>query len=467
MIKKLCVLAAFCCLATACADSDSSNDVSTDAVCGNGKVESGEVCDTKSTESTEPLTCDKFDDSKKWKEGGAAKCSSDCKKIEVGTCVEEAGKPDALCGNGKIDADKGEVCDTKSTEPLTCDKFDDSKKWKEGGAAKCSSDCKKIEVGTCVEDSENPDPGDGGDFVANVKPNPGPETKCNDGKHEAGEVCDPAFAYADYDGVAKECIVSDGKCVFKYREGLDNCGNGTVDDAEECDDGNRANGDGCSNKCKKEEGKCLVQNGTVGNVLLVVDGDTLKIVITDDGNKDHAESNAVTVRMHGVDSPECNKKLTPSEVKPSYSAHACDPDTYSDYSNKEKNEKGGYEASQFVKNLVFSEENKGKVLVECETRSAADPTCLVDATGGRYLAYIKVKKDGKLVDLGEELVRAGYGMAYTDFTSQRIDTYCAAEKDAVEKKAGVWSYGASFDDVVNDNFNDYKKSWLLADDHCK
>lgn len=311
------------------------------------------------------------------------------------------------------------------------------------------------------------------DFVVNVKPNPGPETRCGDGKHEAGEVCDPAYngQYSDRKGNLKTCIATDkGKCVFETDTGKDkdfNCGNGTLDPGEGCDDGNTANGDGCSSSCTTETDTCIIKNGTVGQVLLVVDGDTLKIRITDDGNAGKKASKALTVRMHGIDSPECLKAQTVSSVDPSYKANSCDKGQSKDYSNKEKNERGGYEAGEFVKSLVFSEENEGKIFVECETRSATDATCLTDATNNRFLAYIKVRSGGKIVDLAEETVRAGYAMAYTDFTSQRTAVYCAAEKEAIAAKTGVWKYGDTFKKVVEDNFNADKNRWLLDAKHCK
>ena len=471
MFKKLSVFVAICCLATACDDSDSNDSPKAEPVCGNSVVEEGEVCDTK---AAEPLMCDKFDANKTWKAGGAAKCSADCKKIELGTCVEDTTTPEpaSACGNGTVDVDKGEVCDTKATESLTCDKFDANKTWKAGGTAACSADCKKIEQGTCVEDTTTPDQPGEVDFVVNVTPNPGPETRCNDGKHEAGEVCDPAYngQYSDRNGNLKTCIATDeGKCVFRTEDatGKDNCGNGTLDPGEGCDDGNTANGDGCSSSCTTETDTCIIKNGTIGQVLLVVDGDTLKIRITDDGNADKKASKALTVRMHGIDSPECLKAQTVSSVDSSYKANSCDIEQSKDYSNKEKNERGGYEAGEFVKSLVFSEENEGKIFVECETRSATDATCLTDATNNRFLAYIKVRSGGKIVDLAEETVRAGYAMAYTDFTSQRTSAYCAAEKEAIAAKAGVWNYGDTFKNVVKDNFNADKNRWLLDANHCK
>ena len=416
MLKKLSVFVAICCLATACDDSDSNDSPKAEPVCGNSVVE------------------------------------------------------------------EGEVCDTKAAEPLTCDKFDANKTWKAGGAAKCSADCKKIEQGTCVEDTTTPDQPS---YVVTVTPNPGPETRCDDGKHEAGEVCDPAFGYVDttkQERPKKTCIVTaEGKCVFKTEDGINNCGNGTLDWREECDDGNTANGDGCSKKCKIEpDTVCKMKNGVRAQVLLVTDGDTLKINVIDDGDHKCALSNGsvLTVRMHGIDSPECLKADSNTSVEGvKYTAPTCDFAQSTNFSDKNKNEKGGYDiykyleeaydAGEFVKNLIYSDENKGEITINCETRSATDATCLTDATGYRYLAYVTLKKDGQDVDLAKETVRAGYAMAYTDFTSQRIDAYCAAEKEAIAAKAGVWNYGDTFKKVVEDNFNADKNRWLLDAKHCK
>lgn len=41
-----------------------------------------------------------------------------------------------------------------------------------------------------------------------------------------------------------------------YQESGPRCGNGFVDEGEECDDGNTINGDGCSSECKPEGGQC-------------------------------------------------------------------------------------------------------------------------------------------------------------------------------------------------------------------
>lgn len=128
--------------------------------CGNRIKDSGEVCD-KGDET--PIACSEFDKTKDWKEGGAAKCSDDCESIEQGTCEEV--ETEAVCGDG-IWSVPSEACDKAAETP--CLLFDPSKKWKDGGVAHCSDDCKTLSIGTCVE----------------------AEAECGDGYKNGAEVCD-------------------------------------------------------------------------------------------------------------------------------------------------------------------------------------------------------------------------------------------------------------------------------------
>ena len=366
-----------------------------------------------------------------------------------------------LCGNGTVE--DGEQCDDANTT--------------DGDG--CSSTCMKelIVSTTCGDgkldteetcDDANTTDGDGCSSTCMKEtgyfptPNPGPVTTCNDKKHEAGEVCDPYFIGYVLDKETRTCKVENGKCVLSTSTTASNCGTGTLEDGEECDDGNTVNGDGCSNKCKKES-TCIIQNGSRAQVLLVVDGDTLRLKIINDGKCQ--VSKTVPIRLHGIDSPECLKTDTKSPVDSNYSAYSCDAAQSENFADLDHNEPMGYAAQQAMNALIFNEENQnGIVEIECETRSDTDATCLTDATNSRYLAYLKIKKGGKYVDAAEELVRLGYAFSYTDFTSQRQATYCAAELEARDAKAGFWSLAASFQDAVS-KLNSDKQRWLTSQTH--
>lgn len=95
------------------------------------------------------------------------------------------------------------------------------------------------------------------------------EANCGNGESNIGEQCDDGNKN-DGDGCSAKCsiepnYVCDGspsvcKCASGYDdanhdgicEKLDPCGNGQEDSGEQCDDGNKNNGDGCSAKCNIE-----------------------------------------------------------------------------------------------------------------------------------------------------------------------------------------------------------------------
>lgn len=189
--------------------------------CGNRIKDSGEVCD-KGDET--PIACSEFDKTKDWKEGGAAKCSDDCKSIEQGTCEEEE-ETEAVCGDGVVDKKDGyeEACDKAVQTP--CQFLDFSKKWKEGGLAHCSDDCMTLSKGTCEE----------------------AEAECGDGYKNGAEVCDTvgetrtkACSELDSTKTWKEGSVATCKADCSgYEMGTceeaELCGNGSKDEGEDCD----------------------------------------------------------------------------------------------------------------------------------------------------------------------------------------------------------------------------------------
>ena len=187
-----------------------------EAVCGDGLKTGGEACDKG---DKTPIACIAFDYTKNWKAGGAAKCADDCESIEQGTCEEV--ETEAVCGDG-IWSVPSEACDKAAKTP--CLLFDPSKKWKDGGVAHCSDDCKTLSIGTCVE----------------------AEAECGDGYKNGAEVCDTVGdtstkACSDLDSTKMwqddsvatckdDCSgYSMDTCVEKI------CGNGTKDEGEVCD----------------------------------------------------------------------------------------------------------------------------------------------------------------------------------------------------------------------------------------
>ena len=114
---------------------------------------------------------------------------------------------------------------------------------------------------------------------------------------------------------------------------------------------------------------------TAYKVVRVIDGDTVKI---DDNGK------ATNVRLIGVDTPETVHPNKPVEAY-------------------------GKEASNFTKNLLLGE--------SVYLRFDAERT----DTFGRLLAYVYRAPDGLFVNL--EIVRQGYGHAYTQFPFKHIEVF--------------------------------------------
>ncbi len=129
----------------------------------------------------------------------------------------------------------------------------------------------------------------------------------------------------------------------------------------------------------------------VRQVTRVIDGDTLVL----DGDE--------KVRLIGVDTPET--------VHP-----------------KKPVERFGKEASVFTKRQA---EGK-KVRLEYDTGTGRKDRY------GRTLAYVYLP-EGTLLNL--EIVRQGYGHAYTRFPFSRMEEFRAAEREAREEGRGLWAEG--------------------------
>lgn len=80
------------------------------------------------------------------------------------------------------------------------------------------------------------------------------DDSCGDGLIASRERCDDGNV-ANGDGCSSTCLVEVGRvCTGEPSRCAATCGNGVLNAGEECDDGNGADGDGCSNRCQVERG---------------------------------------------------------------------------------------------------------------------------------------------------------------------------------------------------------------------
>ena len=128
-------------------------------------------------------------------------------------------------------------------------------------------------------------------------------------------------------------------------------------------------------------------------VIRVVDGDT--VVLSLDGVK-------TRIRLIGIDTPETVHPQKPVEHY-------------------------GQEASTFLKNLLRGE----SVSLEYETEAATTDKY------GRTLAYLYRAPDGLFVNA--EIVRQGYGHAYTRFSFKYMEQFREYERIAREAGKGLWA----------------------------
>ncbi|MFH1231012.1 MAG: thermonuclease family protein [Planctomycetota bacterium] len=125
----------------------------------------------------------------------------------------------------------------------------------------------------------------------------------------------------------------------------------------------------------------------------VVDGDTVDIIFN---------NNDIRIRLIGVDTPETVHPKKPVEAY-------------------------GKEASNFLNNLLKGEE----VYLEYETVNPEYDKY------GRLLAYLYRVPDGLFVNL--EIIRQGYGHAYTKYPFKYMELFLAYEKRARENEKGLWA----------------------------
>jgi cysteine-rich repeat protein len=219
--------------------------------CGNGHIDPGEECDDGNIVDHDGCTADcriesfcgnsivepgeECDDGNYEDEDG---CSRSC-FVEFG------------CGNGVLEV--GEECD------------DDNIDSGDGCNGECIIESGLAVCGNGVHeypeicDDGNVEPGDGCDSTCQK------ENGCGDGILTPPEQCDDKNG-VEGDGCSNECLVEficgNGDCSIEQGENCElcpvdccpNCGNGILNDGEECDDGDNSNGDGCSRGCTDEDG---------------------------------------------------------------------------------------------------------------------------------------------------------------------------------------------------------------------
>ena len=133
------------------------------------------------------------------------------------------------------------------------------------------------------------------------------------------------------------------------------------------------------------------QNPGLYAVSRFVDGDT--IVVAMNGVDE-------TVRMIGVDTPETHKPNTPVQCY-------------------------GPAAAAYTKNLIGQQ----------KVRLEADPTNQNRDRYNRLLRYVYLP-DGRLIE--EELIKNGYGFAYTSFPFTKKQAFVALEGEAKAQAKGLW-----------------------------
>ncbi len=132
------------------------------------------------------------------------------------------------------------------------------------------------------------------------------------------------------------------------------------------------------------------QDGMGARVLAVIDGDTLTVEIDNEPFK---------VRLIGVDTPET--------VHPF-----------------QEEEEFGQEASDYLKTMLAGQ----TVVLEFDENEMD--------TYNRLLAYVYLRG----IFINAEIVKNGYGRAYTDYPFRYLNEFIQYEQEAKEKKVGLWIY---------------------------
>ncbi|MBQ9817065.1 MAG: hypothetical protein IJM59_06330 [Proteobacteria bacterium] len=183
--------------------------------CGDGKLESGEVCDGTLLNGA---TCSS---TKGHGSTGNLVCNADCSGYDKSACSEVK-----KCGNGVLDA--GEICDGALLNGKKCST---EKGYGSDGDLECNDTCTGFITKGCSE------------------PKP-----CGNGKLDSGEQCDGTILNGatceGLKGVGSTGTVTCAECKYNTSDCSPSrgCGNGTLEDNEPCDGSKFAVG---SDSCQK------------------------------------------------------------------------------------------------------------------------------------------------------------------------------------------------------------------------
>ena len=193
---------------------------------------------------------------------------------------------------------------------------------------------------------------------------------------------------------------------------------------------------------------CLPQSNDEAQIIKVTDGDTIRIRIAKEG----CLSADYSVRLHGIDCPECEK------AQGSDHYYTCIKSTnYGHHRNASgdwvTNDPYGYEAWQKATELL---PEGSTVKITCD-RTESDGGCEIDDTDKRRLVYISYQQNGTWYDFSTEITRAGYALANTDYycTTSKMSGICTALGEAQNAKRGMWA-NKSITSVLN---GIYGKKW--------
>ena len=138
------------------------------------------------------------------------------------TCLEDCGD---CCGDGFCDHANGEDCLTCQGDCGVCCGNGDCESDLDENCASCPSDCGQCcPNGSCDVDHDE---------------------SCGNCPQDCGLCCGDLECDAEAGESCQTCVLDCGLCPPE-------CGNGTVEPSEGCDDGNQESGDGCSSLCLME-----------------------------------------------------------------------------------------------------------------------------------------------------------------------------------------------------------------------